>query len=457
MSISVVIPCFNHGRYLDEAVDSVFAQTDQDFEILIVNDGSTDPETNRLLENYRRPRTRVVRTENRGLPGARNVGIRMTDAPLICALDADDILEPEWFEKARAVLDAEPDVAFVSHWLRTFGDEHWEWTPERCDLVSLLDMNTINGAALVRREAIEAIDFFDESMRDGCEDWDLWLRMVESGRRGVILPEFLFRYRRRPESMSRVMNRPAMQLDLFRGLIEKHGASYRKHLLDLLQRRETNLCDLRGEMYDLEREYHQWWDPELQRRRAEVEVLRKKAQKIHERLELEREVEEARGVQAELDVLRALPDRIKQIQADLDGHRQVLAQTQADLDGHRKALANAEAEIAEKQAVESANQEHLQAISERLAMVEQERTKLAQRDANQATESEELRRQLETARQEIIERQAELERQQEDLAGHKQALDAARNENTALQTSWSWRVAAPLRAVFRLLGGGGGG
>ncbi len=310
-AIGVVIPCYNQGPTLDEAVDSVFAQTRGDFEIVVVDDGSTDPETRRLVADYRRPRTRVVRIENRGLPAARNAGIRITRNPYVCALDADDRLAPTWFEKALEVLEAEPGVSFVSHWLRTFGDEEWEWTPERCDLAALLDMNTVNGAAVVRRADLEAVGLYDETWRDGCEDWDLWLTMVERGYRGVILPEVLFHYRRRAGSMSREMNRPARQLELFRRLIDKHGASYRRHLLDLLRRRETNLCDLRGEIYDLEREHRDWWRPEIERRRAEVEPL-------------ERKVEEVRRQEAE---------------------RAEKARLAADLVGHRRALANAEAEI----------------------------------------------------------------------------------------------------------------
>src|SRR5262249_34342696 len=73
--VSVIIPCYNLGQYVDEAVQSVLDQTFQDFEILIVNDGSTDPETNRLLTGYDRPKTRVMATENRGLPSARNLAI----------------------------------------------------------------------------------------------------------------------------------------------------------------------------------------------------------------------------------------------------------------------------------------------------------------------------------------------------------------------------------------------
>src|SRR5690606_16337708 len=88
--VSVVVTCYDLGRFLDEAVGSVLAQTYRDFEILIVDDGSTDPLTLELLAGYRRPRTTVVRTANHGLPAARNEGIRRTDGEFVCCLDADD-------------------------------------------------------------------------------------------------------------------------------------------------------------------------------------------------------------------------------------------------------------------------------------------------------------------------------------------------------------------------------
>ena len=109
------------------------------------------------------------------------------------------------------------------------------------------------------------------------------------------------------------MNRPAVQLGLFRQLIEKHPESYRLHLLDLMQRRATNLCDLKGEMWDLEREYRQWWAPEIERRRGEVEALRQKV----------RVLQGASGGRPRLE-----PGYLE-----------------TDLEGHRKALANATAEI----------------------------------------------------------------------------------------------------------------
>src|SRR6185436_1875524 len=116
-----------------------------------------------------------LRSDNHGLPAAKNLGIAQTTGPYVCTLDADDKLDPTFLDKSVRALDADPSVAFVSHWLRTFGDETQEWTPTRCDFPALLDVNTVNGAALVRRQALEAVGGFDESMRDGCEDWDFWI------------------------------------------------------------------------------------------------------------------------------------------------------------------------------------------------------------------------------------------------------------------------------------------
>ncbi len=461
-AIGVVIPCYNQGSTLDEAVDSVFAQTRGDFEILVVDDGSTDPQTRRLLADYRRPRTRVVRTENRGLPAARNTGIRLAANPYICALDADDRLASTWFEKALEVLESDPSVSFVSHWLRTFGDEEWEWTPERCDLPALLDMNTVNGAALVRREDLEAAGLYDESWRDGCEDWDLWLTMVERGYRGVIVPEVLFHYRRRPGSMSREMNRPRRQLELFRRLIDEHAGSYRRHLLDLLQRRETNLCDLRGEIDDLEREHRDWWRPELERRRTEVEALRRKVEEVRRR---RAEQAERRRLEADLEGhRRALADAAgekEHLAADLEGHRRALADVDGeitdlrriqaehvdaighlatDLEGHRGGLADADGEIADLRRIQS---EHVEEIGHLEADLEGHRHSLA--DAGE--EIVDLRR----IQSEHVEEIGHLEA---DRTGHRRSLhhahleiEATRDVAAALRRSRSWRWTAPLRAA----------
>lgn len=293
--VSVIIPCYNLGAYLHEALDSVRAQTFTDYDVIVVDDGSTDEATIGVLAEIDAAGTRVLRTANHGLSAARNAGIAATTGELVCCLDADDRLAPQWLEQGVALLDADPGLSFASHWLRTFGDEAWTWQPVRSDLAALLDVNTLNGAALIRREAAMAIGGFDESMRDGCEDWEFWIRMTESGHRGAIIPEFLYEYRRRPESMSRTMNRDEAHLRLYAALIERHRASYQRHLADLLLRREWTMSTLAGSIEALETEISVNLEPALVERRLEVKRARARVAAIRRVRELEDEVQRQRA------------------------------------------------------------------------------------------------------------------------------------------------------------------
>jgi glycosyltransferase involved in cell wall biosynthesis len=307
--ISVLMPCFNHGEFIGEAIDSVRQQTIHDSEIIVVDDGSTDVATRATLATLADARTRVLTVEHRGLPAARNFAARHARGEFFCALDADDKLAPTWFERAVHLLDSRPEVAFVSHWLETFGDERWTWMPERCDLPSLLARNAVNGAALVRRDAFEAAGGYDETMREGCEDWDLWLRLVGAGRRGAIIPEVLFFYRRRADSMSRRMLDAQGYRRPLETLVRKHESSYRAHLADVLVSKEAEVLHLTREIADLERDRLLTLEPALRRAREELEAVSKKAQRVesvrateeaHERLawravELEREVRDLRA------------------------------------------------------------------------------------------------------------------------------------------------------------------
>jgi len=249
-----------------------------------------------------------VKTANHGLPAARNHAARHAAGALFCALDADDKLAPTWFERAVKVLDEQPGLSFVSHWLETFGDEHWTWKPERCDLPALLARNTVNGAAVVRREAFEAVGGYDESMRDGCEDWDFWLRLVERGFEGAIVPEVLFYYRRRSDSMSREMLDDTSYRRPLTTLVAKHEQAYRAHLPAILATKEAEAQHLIREIATVERDRVLSLEPALRRAREELAAVARKAERIgrermreeeHERLawkvtELEREVADLR-------------------------------------------------------------------------------------------------------------------------------------------------------------------
>jgi glycosyltransferase involved in cell wall biosynthesis len=283
--VSVIIPCYNLGAYLDEAVDSVLAQTFQDLEIIIVNDGSSDPATNAILKGYDRPMTRVIQAAHRGVSAARNVAIEKSSGDYLCALDPDDRLDPTFLEKTVWILERDPSIAFVSTWLRTFGDEEWEWRQDRCDLVALLAECTVLTAAPVRRAAVVEAGGYDQKLGAlFAEDWDLWISIVERGYRGVILPEALFHYRRTRDSNSRRWERPDFVSQVMRALVAKHEASFRKHLLEVLLLKEGRIGELLRTNYDLEDEVDNRLVQEIARRKEEVARLRRRLEAVdHER------------------------------------------------------------------------------------------------------------------------------------------------------------------------------
>src|SRR5262245_26592857 len=244
-TVSVVIPCYNLGAYVDQAVQSVLDQTFQDFEIIIIDDGSTDPVTRHLFTSYRRRKTRILRTLNQGLAKARNLGIEEARGCYISCLDADDLFEPDFLQRAVEVLEANPSFAFASCWLKTFGEHSFEWT-STCDFPWLLVGNTVCTAALTRRDALAEVGGFDDGMPvAGYEDWDLAISLVERGLHGTVIPEYLFRYRIRKGSMSSSCTAPGNHALLMRYLVEKHAESYSRFLpevLEAIEKRTLEFC-----------------------------------------------------------------------------------------------------------------------------------------------------------------------------------------------------------------------
>ena len=244
-SVTVVIPCYNLGAYVNEAVQSVLDQTYSDFEILLIDDGSTDPVTRHLFASYRRPRTRILRTENQGLARTRNLGIREAAGRYVSFLDAADVLEPAFLERTVPLLEADPSLAFASCWLLGFGGSQFLWAPATCDFPHLLAENTVCTAALTRKDALVAAEGFDAAMPvPGYEDWDLAIGLVERGLPGRIVPEVLFRFRIRPGSMTSSCTAPQNHARLMRYIVDKHSKTYERHLGGVLEVIEARTIEI---------------------------------------------------------------------------------------------------------------------------------------------------------------------------------------------------------------------
>ena len=226
--VSVIIPCYNQGIYLDEAVNSVLTQTYGDFEIIIVNDGSTDDFTNRLLENYARPATRIVTTSNQGPAAARNAGIRESLGQYILPLDADDRIGPRYLEKAVRVLESAPDLGIVYCLGELFGARTGPVSAPEFSVGKMLLSNLIFASAMFRKEDWEKTGGYNPNMTHGCEDWDFWLSIMELQRKVFRIPEVLFYYRIKTVSRNSSMD-VEKQLDMHMQLIKNHPALYINH------------------------------------------------------------------------------------------------------------------------------------------------------------------------------------------------------------------------------------
>jgi glycosyltransferase involved in cell wall biosynthesis len=193
--LSVIIPCHDYGQYIDDALRSVQLQSFQDFETIVVDDGSTNCDTLNVMDRIRRQGLKVLRLENVGLSESRNRGISVAKGKYICCLDADDTLESTYFEKCIDLLESNPGIAFAYSHLATFGDENRTRLAEPYNLRLLLNYNHVHATAVFRRDAWEAVGGYDPRL-DGYEDWEFWIRLGEAGLRGRLIPEILFNYRR---------------------------------------------------------------------------------------------------------------------------------------------------------------------------------------------------------------------------------------------------------------------
>jgi glycosyltransferase involved in cell wall biosynthesis len=198
--VSVVVPCYNGGRFLEQLLATLSAQTFRDFEIIIVDDGSDDGETPARLAGLPpllapARSIRVVRQANLGPGAARNAGFRVARAPFVFPLDCDDTIAPNLIADAMSRLaSATPDVAVACSYLRLGGPDG-EVLARGLDRFEVLFSNTLSSCFLIRKEAWERIGGYDEAMRDGYEDWEFALNLAHAGYRGIAIPEPLYVYR----------------------------------------------------------------------------------------------------------------------------------------------------------------------------------------------------------------------------------------------------------------------
>lgn len=202
-SVAIVIPCFNDGRYLREAIESTRSLRDDGMaEVIIVNDGSTDGQTIELMAQLQRENWKVISQSNLGLAEARNVGIRSSSAEFILPLDSDNMIIPAFVYSAIELLKNNAAIDIVYSDCEHFGNSNFFKTVGEFDPCKLINDNYIDACAVYRRTVWQELNGYDGKLPHmGGEDWDFWIGAIMKRKKFHYLPIQGFRYRVRSNSL----------------------------------------------------------------------------------------------------------------------------------------------------------------------------------------------------------------------------------------------------------------
>ncbi len=198
--VTIVTPFYNTGEVFYETAKSIENQSFQQWEWLIINDASTDENSLKILDEFRKrdPRIRVIdHPKNMGLSASRNTGFKNAKSRYVVFIDSDDLLEPLAIEKWFWFLYTHEEFAFVKGYTVGFGSQNYLWKKGFNEREKFLEENLVTATAMIKREVFEKTGGFDENRKGGFEDWDFWLNCADKGFWGGMIPEFMDWYRRR--------------------------------------------------------------------------------------------------------------------------------------------------------------------------------------------------------------------------------------------------------------------
>ncbi|MES2558583.1 MAG: glycosyltransferase [Bacteroidota bacterium] len=231
--VDIVIPCYNLGHLLEETLASIERSFNNNFSVLIIDDGSTQPETQQGLKRAEEYGYKVVYQKNAGLCNALNNGLAMCENELVLILSADDMLDPLFVTKSIEILNATEEIGVVYCNPRTFEAWHSMWLTPDFDPAQMLSQNFIVATSVFRKKHWEKAGGYDP-MADGNEDWDMWMSCLEQGAGFHHVDEYLFHYRYREGSKIQICSLPDNRKKLVSYMSGKHHILYEKHLPSII-------------------------------------------------------------------------------------------------------------------------------------------------------------------------------------------------------------------------------
>lgn len=269
IQVSIIIPSYNQAPYIEEALESVLAQTFPHWEALVIDDGSTD-ETEKTVLPYtlRDKRIRYVKKENGGVASARNHGINLAQGEWIVPLDADDRMHESFLERTMERMLLYPDTTIVCTGVNYFGLKMGIMPIHYQDYRTQLFQNQMVCTTLFRKADALSIGGYDEAMYVGLEDWEFYIRLLYKDKRVETIKDVLFDYRIKDVSRNRCCEDARKMKEIHRYIYMKHIDKYLEYFespIDMLLRLEV-VRRKREKHYN--RFYRKWFYKFVKRKRT---------------------------------------------------------------------------------------------------------------------------------------------------------------------------------------------
>ncbi|RMA57977.1 glycosyltransferase family 2 protein [Ulvibacter antarcticus] len=223
--VSIIIPCYNDAKYIEQAVASALGQTNVKVEVIVVDDGSNE-ETKAVLKKLEPKISKLITQTNQGQSSARNTGVETASADFLLMLDSDDYFEASFCEKALKEFQKSSEVKMVTCQANLINEDGSQqlFNPEGGTVVNFMFKNCALGTSMFRKVDWEACGGYDESMRKGFEDWEFFIRLLKNGGSATVIPEALYTYRKRSDSTTNRANK--VRFDILKYIYLKHKDIY---------------------------------------------------------------------------------------------------------------------------------------------------------------------------------------------------------------------------------------
>lgn len=254
--ISIIIPYYKGEDYIHETLKSVYDQTYQYLEVIIVNDGSERAALDLIENNEAFKNLKIIHQENQGQSSARNNGVKSATGKYILFLDCDDLIDKTFLEKTHQILSKNKEIRICYTKGKFFEKTDKEWVLQPFNTFDFLIENCIPITALIYKEDLEKVGGFDTQL-NYYEDWDLWISLVEMGVKIHKIDEFLFFYRIRntTDSLTNTSIDNSSRLsDNFFEIYKKHYTFYKQNGLDF-----HNIMSLIRENKKYKAKYYNEW------------------------------------------------------------------------------------------------------------------------------------------------------------------------------------------------------